>query len=588
MRTRLKTTMPDKQLNSQKLKRAMRRQGVTSEQRPSLEGWTNFLEAIEQTFTEFEVNRARLEKSVAVSSAKLKSTFHELETETQLRLQESESHKLNLEKLVRERTAELEQARSHLEDINRRLEYDANNDSLTGARNRSYFMRLLNHHLSHRSQVRSCESSSALFFLDFDRFKQINDTLGHNTGDSVLKEIVRRMMAILPSEGDCFARLGGDEFVLLTNVRDEQQACAIAEAISVTLNKPVMGCSREVKICASIGIAIANENYTEAFELVRDADIAMYKAKDANVAYRMFDEQMRLTHLAQIEIEQELEVAIQSSQFIVNYQPVVDVNTQTVCSMESLVRWIHPTKGIIPPDKFIPLAEKRGLVTNIDRIVFRKSCEQYKQWKDNGITYEGQKFNVNVASEQFDRMDLVPFLTKTLDEIGIATSDVVLEITENHLLNDSSLVIENLTQLSAIGFTIYMDDFGTGYSSLNYLAKYPIDGIKIDRCFVCDIEKESESSEIIRSILAMAAALKIKVVVEGVETGEQLEILKGFGCQQFQGYLFAKPMDAEHATTFLQDRKIPLVRTNEFKFPMVTMPNLTEPTIPNHQASQSS
>jgi len=576
MRSRQKNTMPENQLKSQKIQRTMRRQGVTADQRPSQEGWTNFLEAIERNFIEFEANRTRLEKSVEVSSEKLKSTFLELETETRLRLQQSESHKRNLEKLVKERTAELEQARSHLEDINRRLEYDANNDSLTGARNRSYFMRLLNHYLSHRSYGSSTETLPALFFLDFDRFKQINDTLGHNAGDNVLKELVHRMMSILPAEGDCFARLGGDEFVLLTNVGTEQEALNIAKTISDTLNQPVLGLSREVRIGASIGIAIANENYVEAFELVRDADIAMYKAKDSGVNYRLFDEQMRLTHLEQIEIEQELEVAIKTSQFIVNYQPVVDVNSQAVCSMESLVRWEHPTKGIISPVKFIPLAEKRRLVTYIDRIVFRKSCQQYKKWRDDHVTFEGQKFNVNVASEQFDRTDLVPFLTQTLGEIGIVTSDVVLEITENHLLKDSSLVAENLTRLSAIGFGIYMDDFGTGYSSLNYLAKYPIDGIKIDRCFVRDIADELESREIIRSILAMASALEIKVVVEGVETVEQLEILRGLGCQQFQGYLFAKPMDVKQATTFLKERKIPIITDNENNFPIVTIPNVSE------------
>lgn len=556
------------------IRRAMRRRGVTADTAPTLEGWTEFLEAIQQTIIEFEANRTRLEKTVRISSEKLKSTFHELECETQLRLTESENHQRNLQQLVKERTAELEEAQAHLKEVNRQLEYDANNDSLTGARNRSYFMRLLNHVLSNRDHESNSNQAPALFFLDFDRFKQINDTLGHNAGDKVLKEIVQRMMGILPHAGDCFARLGGDEFVLLTNVSSGMEAFMIAESIAECMSQPLTGYGREVRVFASIGIAIANDANVDACDLVRDADIAMYKAKDSSVAYRLFDEEMRKTHVEQIEIEQELEVAIEESQFVVNYQPIIDVQTRSVSSMESLVRWVHPVKGVISPLKFIPLAEERRLVTYIDRIVFRKSCQQFRKWQEDSVVYPGQRFNVNVASEQFDRMDLVPFLTETLKEFGIQTTDVVLEITENHLLNDSHQVGRNLTELSGIGFHIYMDDFGTGYSSLNYLAKYPIDGIKIDRCFVRGIEVESETREIIRSILAMAAALKTKVVIEGVETEEQLEILKELGCRHFQGYLFAKPLPGDEATTFLQSRQIPSVSEPGLDFPIIKIPNL--------------
>jgi diguanylate cyclase (GGDEF)-like protein len=555
----------------------MRRRGVTADVAPTLEGWTEFLEAIQQTIVAFEADRCRLEKSVRISSEKLKSTYSELERETKLRLQDSEDHQRNLQQLVKERTAELEKAQAHLKDVNRQLEHDANNDSLTGARNRSYFMRLLSHVLSNRSPGSDSEYVPALFFLDFDRFKQINDTLGHNAGDEVLKEIVKRMAGILPNAGDCFARLGGDEFVLLTNVRSGMEAFMIAESITECLGKPLPGYDRDIRVSASIGIAIANEAYVEACDLLRDADIAMYKAKDCDVAYRLFDEEMRKTHIENIEIEQELETAIENSQFVVNYQPIIDIDTQSVSSMESLVRWVHPEKGVISPMKFIPLAEERRLVTFIDRIVFQKSCQQYKAWRDSGAIYPGQRFNVNIASEQFDRMDLVPFLTETLEQVGICTSDVVLEITENHLLKDSHLVGKNLTQLSEIGFKIYMDDFGTGYSSLNYLAKYPIDGIKIDRCFVRGIEAESEaeSREIIRSILAMAAALKIKVVIEGVETEPQLQVLRDLGCRNFQGYLFAKPLASEEATRFLESRQIPGASPNADEFPIIKIPNLS-------------
>lgn len=562
------------------IRRTMRRQGVSADCLPTLEGWGDFLEAIDQAVAELESNRDQSAQSVEIAPSELKHTSSALENKALLRPEDSDFQKRKLELLVNERTNELESARATLEETNRRLEYDANNDSLTGARNRSYLMRLLDHDLGNRGNAEYAENAEngelklALFFIDLDRFKQVNDSLGHNSGDKILKQMVDRIAQVLPNEGDCLARVGGDEFAVLTNVRDEQEAFSVAEKVHKVISNPVQGYGREIKLCANVGFVIATEDYTQACDLVRDSEIAMYKAKECGTPYRLFDEEMRRTRLEQIEIEQELEIAIEKSQFVVNYQPIIDVETKTVCSMESLVRWIHPTKGVISPAQFIPLAEDRRLVTFIDRIVFRKSCQQYKNWRQSHATFPNQKFNVNLASEQFDRLDLVPFLTETLKETAIETTDVILEITENHLLNDSKLVEENLSKLSKIGFMIYMDDFGTGYSSLNYLAKYPIDGIKIDRCFVNDIENEPEIRELLKSILAMANALKINVVTEGVETIEQLQILTSLGCHCFQGYLFAKPMSADSATEFLLRKTIPFLRCLDLNIPTVVVPKI--------------
>ena len=536
---------------SRTLKRLMRRQGVAIDEVPNLESWNNFVLAVEQTLEEFSANRELLEQSVQATSLKLQQAYEDLKTESDLRLAQADLHQRELENLVQERTLELQNAQLRLEKINKRLEYDATHDDLTGLANRNQLMRQLNRSVAKLSD--QADRGFCFFFIDCDRFKQVNDRFGHLIGDKVLIQVANRLSALV-GDTSCLARLGGDEFVLLMSWLEESQAVRFAQRINDVFAQPLRIRDTEIHIAASVGIVIADGYYKSADEVVRDADIAMYRAKTKGNCYQLFDEEMRTKHLEQVELERELEIAVREKQFCVNFEPIVDTKGSNIFSFESLVRWIHPDKGIISPGKFIPLAEELGLVIEIDRIVFEKTCRQFQQWQTKNISDQDRKCNVNLSSGQLERADTVPFLLSAIDASEMSPEDVVLEITESYLLADSGLVIKNLNEMNQLGFNIFVDDFGTGYSSLSYLAKYPIHGIKIDRSFVRDVETSKESKELIRSIIAMADALNLKVVTEGVETREQLQIITELGCHYIQGFLFTRPMNSIQAEAFLTDK----------------------------------
>ncbi|ABW28279.1 diguanylate cyclase/phosphodiesterase, putative [Acaryochloris marina MBIC11017] len=529
----------------------MRRQGVTADEVPNLSGWTNFVLAVNQTIQEFTANRELLEQSVQSTSLKLKQAYEDLKSESSLRLAQADLHQRELENLVQERTAELQAAQLHLEQINKRLEYDATHDDLTGLANRNQLMRELNRCVAQLGT--DLAVGLCFFFIDFDRFKQINDRFGHLMGDKVLIQVANRL-STLAGDATCLARLGGDEFVLLTGQLTVAEAYKLAQRITAAFAQPLRIRETEISMSASVGIVLGDASYQSADDVVRDADIAMYRAKATGNCYQFFDERMRTEYLEGLELERELETAVREKQFRVNFEPIVDIHQSDIYSIESLVRWIHPDKGIISPGRFISLAEELGLVIDIDRIVFEQTCKQFRQWRASGITRPQQKFNVNLSCGQLERSDIIPFLLSTIDVSGISPHDVVLEITESYLLADSVLVMKNLNEMNELGFSIFVDDFGTGYSSLSYLAKYPIHGIKIDRSFVRDLTESPESKELIRSMIAMADALNLQVVTEGVETLEQLQIMTELGCRYIQGFLFTRPMDAMQAETFLVDQ----------------------------------
>ncbi|WP_299402208.1 EAL domain-containing protein [Acaryochloris sp. IP29b_bin.148] len=536
---------------SRMLKRLMRRQGVTADEVPTLSGWTNFVLAVNQTIQEFTANRELLEQSVQSTSLKLKQAYEDLKSESSLRLAQADLHQRELENLVQARTAELQAAQLHLEQINKRLEYDATHDDLTGLANRNQLMRELNRCVAQLGT--DADRGLCFFFIDFDRFKQINDRFGHLMGDKVLIQVANHL-STLAGDATCLARLGGDEFVLLTGPLTVADAYKLAQQITATFAQPLRIRETEISMAASVGIVLADASYQSADDIVRDADIAMHRAKATGNCYQFFDERMRTEYLEGLELERELETAVREKQFCVNFEPIVDTHQSDIYSIESLVRWIHPDKGMISPGRFIPLAEELGLVIDIDRIVFEQTCKQFRQWRASGITRPQQKFNVNLSCGQLERSDIIPFLLSTIDVSGISPHDVVLEITESYLLADSALVMKNLNEMNELGFSIFVDDFGTGYSSLSYLAKYPIHGIKIDRNFVRDLAESPASKELIRSIIAMADALNLQVVTEGVETLEQLQIMTELGCRYIQGFLFARPMNAMQAETFLVDQ----------------------------------
>ncbi|MBT9312426.1 EAL domain-containing protein [Leptothoe kymatousa TAU-MAC 1615] len=526
----------------------MRRQGVAVDHVPGSEGWMNFVLAVDQTIKEFSTNRKLLEQSVQATSLKLKQAYADLKAESSLRLTQAKLHQQELENLVEERTTELRNAQLRLEKINKQLEYDATHDDLTGLANRNQLMRELNGCVAKLDT----DFRFSFFFIDFDRFKQINDKFGHLMGDKVLVQMAQHLSTLV-SDTICFARLGGDEFVMLMASLDECEAFELAQKINQAFARPLRMSDVEIPVAASVGIVLADASYQSADEVVRDADIAMYRAKAMGNCYQLFDEEMRTQHLDKIELEGELTIAVREQQFRVAFEPIVDIHGSAIFSVESLVRWMHPEKGMISPNTFIPLAEELGLIIEIDRIVFKKTCQQFHQWREKGIISPNQKFNVNLSCAQLQRSDIIPFLLSTVDGLDIGPHDIVLEITESYLLADSGLVMKNLNEMNQLGFSIFVDDFGTGYSSLSYLAKYPIHGIKIDRSFVRDLEKSVESKELIRSIIAMADALKLKVVTEGVETVEQLQVMTELGCRYIQGFLFTRPMTSTQAQTFFVD-----------------------------------
>lgn len=540
-----------KQKSKSDLARIMRRKGVGTDEAPSLERWQDFLSAVESRLGEYEKNRELLDKSVKTSSGQLKQLYEQLKTESNLRLVESERHQEELENDVRQRTADLHRAQLDLERINERLAYEATHDNLTGVFNRTYFIRVAD------QRFKSCienfwNERFAIYYIDFDKFKQINDTLGHEAGDQLLIAFAERMQSVL-AEGDCLARLGGDEFTLMTELKEGHDGTELAQKIKRMFEEPFKCRDLEISIQASIGIAVGGRNYESAEGLMRDADIAMYQAKETGETFVLFDQQMREKLLESLELERDLKVAITERQFVVNFEPIVNVKNQTVCSMESLARWKHPHKGTVTPSKFIPIAKECGLVVDIDRIVFEKTCEAFRRWQDETIVSASHKFSVNLASGQLERFDLLPFLLRTIVDKGIESSQVVLEIQESQLLDDSGQASQNIHDLSQLGFEILVDDFGTGYSSLSYLSKYPIDGIKVDRIFVRDAQSKPENRVLIRSIVAMAGALDMKVVIEGVETIEQLKLVSELGCHLVQGFVFTTPMREKQATKFLRD-----------------------------------
>ncbi|MEM6452562.1 MAG: EAL domain-containing protein [Cyanobacteria bacterium P01_D01_bin.105] len=536
---------------SRMLKRLMRRQGVTIDAAPTLADWRNFVLAVDQTIKEFSTNRELLEQSVHSTALQLKQAYEVLKAESNLRLAQADLHQQELENLVQARTTELQAAQLRLKKINTQLEYDATHDDLTGLANRIQLMRMLNQCVAQRDT--DADIGLCFFFIDFDRFKHINDRFGHLMGDRVLIQVANRLSS-LAGDAICLARLGGDEFVLLMGQLTSAEAVQLAQSIIDAFVPSIQIHETEISLAASIGIVIADARYQSMDDVIRDADIAMYRAKATGNCYQLFDEKMRTQYLERLELERELDIAVHEKQFLINFEPIVDTHNHGLFSIESLVRWAHPDKGMIAPGQFIPLAEELGLIIDIDRIVLEKTCQQLRQWKDKGIASHNQKCNVNLSSGQLERADIVPFLRQVTASSKISPHDVVLEITESYLLVDSGLVMKNLNEMKALGFNIFVDDFGTGYSSLSYLAKYPIDGIKIDRSFVRDLEISSESKELIRSIIAMAEALNLKVVTEGVETIEQLRIVTELGCHYIQGFLFTRPMDSGQAKSFLENR----------------------------------
>lgn len=434
-----------------------------------------------------------------------------------------------------------------------RLLHDALHDSLTDLPNRTLFMDRLRRAV--RRTNRREDYMFAVLFLDLDRFKVVNDSLGHVIGDQLLIAIAQRLEACL-RPGDMVARLGGDEFaVLLDDIGDASDAIRIADRIQKTLTASFNLHGREVFTSASIGIASSVTGYNRPEDILRDADIAMYRAKARGKArYEVFDTDMRIRAMTRLELETDLRRAIERQEFRIHYQPIVSLNTGHIIGFEALVRWQHPNRGLISPAEFIPVAEETGLIVPIGQTVLREACQQTHKWQGQFPMNSPLTISVNLSSKQLTQPRLTEQIKQVLVETGLNMSSLRLEITESGIMENAEAAAATLKQLRDLGIQLQMDDFGTGYSSLNYLHRFPIDALKIDRSFVSRMGANGENSEIVQTIVTLARNLNKGVIAEGVETVEQLDRLKALKCKYGQGFFFSKPVNAETAGVLIAKR----------------------------------
>jgi diguanylate cyclase (GGDEF)-like protein/PAS domain S-box-containing protein len=454
--------------------------------------------------------------------------------------QESPAYLISLRDLTERRQAE------------EKIRYIALHDTLTNLPNRVLFLDRLCHVL-YRCQ-RQNNWLFAVLFIDLDRFKVVNDSLGHEIGDQLLKAFARRIENCL-RPCDTLARLGGDEFtILLEELHHLEDATKIAQQINTLLLKPFNLRGYKVFTNASIGITLGSLDHQNPEDLLREADTAMYHAKaQGKGCYAVFDEEMHRRALQQLQLEIDLRRAVEQGELAVYYQPIVCLTTGKLVGFEALLRWHHPHQGFISPDRFIPLAEETGLILEIGKFVLQQACTQLHQWHQQFVARLPLKISVNLSSRQLSDPRLVEQILEILATIGLQGYHLCLEITESLLMQNPDSVASMLQQLNAHQIQLAMDDFGTGYSSLSYLHRFPMQVLKIDRTFVQRLGTETEDLEIIRTIVTLAHNLGRTVVAEGIETEEQLKQLRTLGCELGQGYWFAKALSSEAASQLLTD-----------------------------------
>ncbi len=437
--------------------------------------------------------------------------------------------------VLRKRIARILQA-SRAEKHVLKLAY---NDTLTGLPNRTLFTEQLTKTLEEMSE----ENMAAILFLDLDRFKLVNDTFGHDAGDLLLKVVAERLQRCL-RQGDIVSRFGGDEFTIVLNrIKSFSAVEKIASKIHDTLSRPFVFLGKEMHVKTSIGISLYPNDGEEIGVLLKNADIAMYRAKEKGNCYEFYEQKMEADVARRLGIEIDLRGAIARNEMVVYYQPQEDLQTGELIGMEALVRWQHPERGLVSPMEFIPLAEETGQIFELGEFVMREACAQLKQWLDKGQS--PIRIAVNLAGRQLDKGDITTHVAEILNETGLPAHFLELEITESTIMKNAEQVIETLKQLKNMGVMLAIDDFGTGYSSLNYLKKFPIDLLKIDRAFVSNITSDKVDGDIVTTIITLAHSLGVKVIAEGVETKLQKEYLTEKKCNYMQGYYLGKPVSAE-------------------------------------------
>ncbi len=466
-----------------------------------------------------------------------------LQIELRLARQRQAQINTELEQRVQERTQLLEQAHSQMLAL-------ALSDRLTRLPNRLSFLKRLG-----EVMVQPQTELFAVLFLDCDRFKRINDSLGHRIGDRLLKGIAHRLTNLQQKrpEIDTVARFGGDEFgVLLMNIVDQSSVVALAEEISQAISQPFVLAGHSIYTNASIGIVWGDRSYVAAEHLLRDADVAMYKAKEnTRLKYCWFESDMRHLAMKLLQLETGMRLALQRQEFELHYQPIIDIERMKIVGFEALARWRHPTRGLIPPDEFIPFAEETGFIVELGARVLKMACVQIAAWEAARIIDDEITVSINIAAEQLLQSSLLEHLQHCLETTGISARRLRLELTERSVVSDHDLVDDTLQALKQQDIRLSIDDFGTGYSALGYLHKLPVSCLKVDRAFVGPITEDPKSLGIVPLIIGIAKTMNMEVVAEGIENTTQLNQLQKLGCQYGQGYLFHRAVPADSVATLL-------------------------------------
>ena len=431
---------------------------------------------------------------------------------------------------------------TELKEAERQIYHQAFHDTLTNLPNRALFMEHLN--MALKRAKRRDDYYFAVLYLDIDRFKLVNDSLGHSVGDQLIKAFANRIKDSL-RDLDILARFGGDEFViLLEDIENSEYASGVADRLQQELKLPFMIENKEVFAPASFGVVLNTRDYDDAENIIRDADAAMYHAKENGKAqYKIFDKTLHKKALHLLERETDLRKAVNKNEFENHYQPIVDLQTASLVGFEALIRWNHPQLGLIYPGSFISIAEETGLIVPITQLIAQKACEDLCRWQDQLKDKLKLTMNINLSSKHFLSPTLLDDIKEILNQTGMPPQQLKLEITETALMEDADETIRLVHRLKDLGLHLVIDDFGTGYSSLSYLQRLPIDTLKVDRSFVSRIKSEPDGNRnIVEAIISLAHRLKMMVVAEGVETEEQFAILLEMNCQFGQGYLFSKPL----------------------------------------------
>lgn len=439
--------------------------------------------------------------------------------------------------------------------VEARLLHDALHDHLTGLPNRALLMDRIKQAIER--QKRYPESQFAVLYMDLDRFKDVNDSLGHGDGDQLLIAVARRIQDCLRG-CDTLARLGGDELVvLLSEVEGIEEAERVAEQIQEQLKHPVELHGLQVVTSASIGVVLCSASRCNPEEILRDADIAMYRAKESGKArHQVFNVSMHNRVFSRLHMENDLRRALTDNELEIHYQPIISIDSGKLLGFEALARWTHPTRGVIPPSEFIPLAEDSLLIIPLDRWMLLNACKKMREWQDRHPRLKKCKINVNLSGKQFAQPDMLEMIQSVLNQSGLPADCLCIEITESVIMENLEQANQILQQIQQMGVRIDIDDFGTGFSSLTYLFQLPVNTLKIDHSFVRNLGKDARTTEVVRAIVTLAHHMEIDVVAEGVETQQQQNLLRDMRCDQCQGYYFARPMSLEAVEAYLLERSL--------------------------------